>query len=90
MAGRAPLTPPAPATVRRSVLRLAAALWPLAAGAAGVNLFFASLIGGWVGLPILPPWVAALGGLVLGWPAAVLFARHLARLMAQADGAAAD
>lgn len=66
--------------------RLVAAVYPFAAGAAAVNLFFLSLIGSWLGLPVLAPGHAALGGLVLGVPAARLFARHLRRLMAEADG----
>ncbi len=36
-------------------LKLFAALYPFGAGAMGVNLFFASLIGSWVGWPALTP-----------------------------------
>ena len=41
---------------------LLAALYPFGAGAMGVNLFFASLIGSWLGWPVLAPWQAAIGG----------------------------
>jgi hypothetical protein len=66
--------------------RLLAAIYPFAAGAAAVNLFFLSLILSWVGLPVLAPVHAVLGGLLLGLPATWAFARHLRRLMAKADG----
>ena len=65
--------------------RLLAALYPFAAGAMAVNLFFLSLALSWVGLPVLSPAQAVLGGLALGAPADWAFARHLCRLMAKAD-----
>ncbi|PJE27306.1 hypothetical protein PSM7751_00673 [Pseudooceanicola marinus] len=65
---------------------LLAALYPFGAGATGVNLFFASLIGSWLGWPVLAPWQAALGGLVLGLPATYAFARHITALMEKAEG----
>lgn len=65
---------------------LVAALYPFAAGAAGVNLYFASLIGSWLGMGVLTPWEAAGWGLLLGLPAAWAFARHIERLKAEADG----
>lgn len=64
---------------------LFAALYPFGAGAMGVNLFFASLIGSWLGWPVLSPWQAAAGGLVLGLPATYAFACHIERLKRQAD-----
>lgn len=67
--------------------RLLALVYPFAAGAAAVNLFFLSLILSWVGLPVLTPVQAVLGGLLLGLPAAWAFARHIGRLMAKADAA---
>ena len=79
MAGEPPLTPG---------WRLLAAIYPFAAGAAAVNLFFLSLILSWVGLPALTPGLSVVGGLVLGAPAAWTFARHIRRLMARADGQA--
>ena len=69
----------------RPPLRLLAGLYPFAAGAMGVNLFFASLIWSWMGWPVLTPWQAAAGGLILGLPAAWAFARHIVRLMKLAD-----
>ena len=65
--------------------RLTLLLYPLGAGAMAVNLFFAALIGSWLGLPVLTPWQSLLGGAVLGVPASWLFASHITRLMAQAD-----
>ncbi len=52
----------------------------------GVNLFFASLIGSWLGWPVLTPWQAAAGGLVIGLPATYAFGCHIGRLMKQAEG----
>lgn len=65
--------------------RLLAAVYPFAAGAAAVNLFFLSLILSWVGVPVLTPNWSVAGGLVLGVPATWAFARHIRRLMAKAD-----
>jgi hypothetical protein len=76
MAGDAPLRPG---------WKLIAAIYPFAAGAMAVNLFFLSLVLSWVGLPVLTPVQAVLGGLVLGVPIDWLFARHIRRLMAKAD-----
>lgn len=67
--------------------RLLAGLYPFAAGAAAVNLFFASLIGSWMGLPVLSPYWSVAGGALLGWPATLWFARHICRLMAEAETA---
>ncbi len=69
------MTPPA---------RLVVALYPFGAGAMGVNLFFASLIGSWLGWPVLTPLQAAAGGLVLGLPTTWAFACHIRRLMKEA------
>ncbi|MBS8226445.1 NnrT protein [Vannielia litorea] len=71
---------------RRPPWKLLAALYPFAAGAMGVNLFFAALIGSWLGLPVLTPWQAAAGGLVIGLPATYAFACHITRLMQKAEG----
>jgi len=67
-------------------LGLFAALYPFGAGATAVNLFFASLIGSWMGWPILTPWQAAGWGLLLGIPPTWFFGAHIARLMHEADG----
>ncbi|WP_299560383.1 NnrT protein [uncultured Sulfitobacter sp.] len=64
---------------------IALVLYPLAAGAAGVNVFFAALIGSWVGGPILSTgWSFALG-CVIGVPATLVFARHIRQLMDRAE-----
>ena len=65
--------------------RLTLLLYPFGAGAAAVNLFFASLILSWAGMPVLSPAWAVLGGAALGWPATALFARHIGRLMEEAE-----
>ncbi len=66
-------------------LKLFASLYPFGAGAMGVNLFFASLIGSWVGWPVLTPWQAAAGGMLIGLPATWAFACHIVRLMKKAE-----
>ncbi|GGD37466.1 NnrT family protein, required for expression of nitric oxide and nitrite reductase (Nir and Nor) [Aureimonas glaciei] len=68
-----------------TLLRLALILYPFGAGAMAVNLFFASLIGSWVGWPVLTPVQSVLGGAVLGVPATWAFASHIKKLMAAAD-----
>ena len=75
--------PPSPL---RPGWRLIAAVYPFAAGAAAVNVFFLSLILSWIGLPVLSPGWSVAGGLVLGLPAARAFAGHIRRLMAEAEG----
>lgn len=70
--------------------RLVAAVYPFAAGAAAVNLFFLSLVLSWVGAPVLTPGWSVAGGLLIGLPATWAFARHLRQLMATADDRAED
>lgn len=65
--------------------RLPAAVYPFAASAAAVNLFFLSLILSWVGAPVLAPGWSVVGGLLLGLPATRAFARHIRSLIARAD-----
>ena len=60
-------------------------LYPFGLGAMAVNLFFAALIGSWLGLPVLTPVQSVLGGALLGVPASWLFAGYITRLMAKAD-----
>lgn len=74
----------------RSILRIAAWLYPFGAGAMAINLFFASLIGSWLGWRVLTPVEATLGGLVIGLPATWVFARHIRNLMDRADDTARD
>ena len=73
----------------RSDWRLVAGLYPFAAGAMMLNLFFVSLLLGWVGVPIITPWTAVWASIPLGLPPAWIYARHLTRLMAQADAGSA-
>lgn len=68
-----------------SLRRLTLILYPFGAGAMAVNLFFASLIGSWIGWPVLTPVQSVLGGAALGIPATWVFARHIKRLMKRAD-----
>lgn len=70
---------------RWSIWQITAVLYPLGAGAAAVNLFFASLITSWWGWPVLDPWIAVIGGAILGIPATYYFARHIRNLMDKAD-----
>ncbi|NDW33782.1 MULTISPECIES: NnrT protein [Roseobacteraceae] len=72
---------------RRPSWKLLSALYPFGAGAMGVNLFFAALIGSWLGWPVLTPLQAAAGGLVIGLPATYAFAGHIVRLMEKAEDA---
>ncbi|TNC73273.1 NnrT protein [Rubellimicrobium roseum] len=64
---------------------LVGGLYPFAAGAMMLNVYFASLILGWVGMPILSPWAAIWAGVLTGGPAAWIYARHLTRLMVESD-----
>lgn len=65
--------------------KIAFALYPFGAGAAAVNVFFASLIFSWVGGPIATAsWSIGLG-CAIGMPATWYFARHIRRLMDAAD-----
>ncbi|OXT00816.1 NnrT protein [Notoacmeibacter marinus] len=65
--------------------RLTLMLWPFGIGAVGVNLFFASLIGSWVGLPVIPPVWAAFVSIPLGLPPTWFFARYIVGLMEKAE-----
>lgn len=68
-----------------SIMQITLALYPFGAGAAAVNVFFASLIFSWVGGPVASTsWSIALGCLI-GMPATWYFARHIRHLMDVAD-----
>lgn len=69
-----------------SAARLTLVLYPFGWGAGAVNVFFASLIGSWVGLPVATPLVALAIGAVIAAPATYAFARHIKRLMITAGG----
>lgn len=68
-----------------STIKIASALYPFGAGAAAVNVFFASLIFSWIGGPILSTGLSILIGAILGLPATWYFAKHIRRLMDEAD-----
>jgi len=68
-----------------STAKIAVVLFPFGAGAMAVNVFFASLIGSWIGLPVLSTlWSIAIGA-VIGVPATWAFARHIRGLMDKAE-----
>ncbi len=68
-----------------STRKIAVALYPFGAGAAAVNVFFASLIFSWVGGPVASiTWSIGLG-CVIGLPATWYFAQHIRHLMTVAD-----
>ena len=68
-----------------STVKIAVALYPFGAGAAAVNVFFASLIFSWIGGPVLSTNLSLLIGAILGVPATWYFARHIRHLMDVAD-----
>ncbi|SLN21934.1 hypothetical protein PSA7680_00844 [Pseudoruegeria aquimaris] len=65
--------------------RLTLALYPFGAGAMAVNVFFASLLGSWIGLPVLSTTASILLGALIAVPATLWFARHMLTLAARAD-----
>jgi hypothetical protein len=72
-------------TGRWSVPLLALVLYPLATGAAAVNLFFLALLARSVGGPDLSPLAACGWGGLLGVPVAFWSARWIRGLMDKAD-----
>jgi len=68
-----------------STRKIAFALYPFGAGAMAVNVFFAALIGSWVGLPVLSTGWSIVIGCGIGIPVTYAFARHIRHLMDQAD-----
>lgn len=68
-----------------STRTIAFVLYPFGAGAMAINVFFASLIGSWAGLPVLSlVWSIGIGA-AIGVPATLAFARHIRRLMDKAQ-----
>ncbi|UOA27856.1 NnrT protein [Pseudosulfitobacter sp. DSM 107133] len=65
--------------------KIALVLYPLGAGAAAVNVFFASLILSWFDVPVLGTGWSLVLGCVIGGPATWVFAQHIRRLMDLAD-----
>lgn len=68
-----------------STPKIALVLYPFGAGAAAVNVFFASLIFTWIGGPVLSTSLSVLIGAIVGVPATWYFARHIRHLMDVAD-----
>ncbi|WP_164659656.1 NnrT protein [Tropicibacter sp. Alg240-R139] len=69
----------------RSIAWITLFLYPFGAGAMAVNVFFASLIFSWVGLPVLSAAWSIVIGCVIGVPATWYFAKHIRRLMDVAE-----
>ena len=72
-------------SARWSSARIALLLYPFGWGAFAVNVFFASLIGSWVGLPVATLVVSLGLGAVVAVPATYAFACHIRRLMDAAE-----
>ncbi|WP_421703334.1 hypothetical protein [Aliiroseovarius sp.] len=70
---------------RWPVWALAVVLYPFAAGAAAVNLFFLSLMSQVVGLRVLSTTEAIIGGLILGIPFAWITGRWIRGLIDEAE-----
>ena len=68
-----------------STRKIALVLYPFGAGAMAVNVFFASLIGSWIGLPVLSTGWSIVIGACIGIPATWVFARHIRDLMESAE-----
>lgn len=68
-----------------SIAKITLFLYPFGAGAMAVNVFFASLIGSWIGGQVLTPLWSTLLGLIIGLPATIAFAWHIRNLMDQSD-----
>ncbi len=69
-----------------SIWKITAALYPFGVGAFAVNVFFASLIGTWLGGPVLSTTWSIIIGALIALPATYYFAAHIKNLMQQADG----
>ena len=67
------------------VARITLYLYPFGAGAMAINVFFLSLLGTWVGLPVLSAGWAIMLGCLVGIPATHFFARHIRSLMDRVD-----
>lgn len=75
---------------QRAVFRICLLLYPLGAGAMAVNVFFASLLGAWVGLPVISTEVSILVGCLIGIPATWAFSHHIQNLIEKAEGKSQD
>jgi hypothetical protein len=70
---------------RWPVWLLAVVLYPLAAGAAAVNLFFFTLMTQAIGLSVLTPVQSIFGGVVLGVPFAWVAGKWMRGLIDKAE-----
>ena len=68
---------------------IAIALYPFGVGAMAVNVFFASLLGSYIGAPVASTTSSIVIGGLIAIPATYAFARHIRHLMDQADRAVA-
>ena len=68
-----------------SAPRIAIVLYPFGWGAMAVNVFFASLIGSWIGLPVLSTDWSIVIGAGVAIPATYVFAKHIRGLMEIAE-----
>lgn len=68
-----------------STRTIAVVLYPFGAGAMATNVFFASLMGSWVGLPVLSSLWSVFIGALIGVPATWAFARHIRTLMDKSE-----
>tara|TARA_R110002074_G_scaffold127564_9_gene266861 strand:- start:1988 stop:2215 length:228 start_codon:yes stop_codon:yes gene_type:complete len=68
-----------------STRTIALVLYPFGAGAMATNVFFASLIGSWVGFPVLSATWSIVIGAIVGVPATWAFARHIRNLMDRSE-----
>ena len=65
--------------------KISAVLYPFAAGAAAVNIFFLGLILHATGLPALSPVLSVGLGLILGFPLAWIAGKWVQRLIREAE-----
>ncbi|WP_353533475.1 NnrT protein [Cognatishimia sp. WU-CL00825] len=66
-------------------MKLMLALYPFGCGAMAVNAFFASLLGSWVGLPVLSMGQSFVLGALVAVPATWYFAKYIYRLAQEID-----
>lgn len=65
--------------------KLSLVIYPFMVGAMAINLFMLSLIWVRVGLPVMTPDQAFVGGALIAIPVSYAFARLVRKLIAQAD-----
>lgn len=70
---------------RWPIWKLAILLYPFATGAVAINLFMLGLIGPWLDLTTISPWMALLISAPLGVPATWLAGRWVRTLMDEAS-----